>query len=309
MLRSNRSQSFRRRIAVSALVAALFGAVPVRAWADAIGAIVTSEGKVEIGRGGTWGEARIGDPIELRDELRTGNPGRARLSFRDDSVLNVGDDSHLIIDEQVFDPSAGTWSTALRMLSGKVRTLVSEYYQEPRAKFEVQTPTSVSGVRGTEFVIAFDPDRQVTEVVGVSNTVAVRSVLIPPGDIVYVTTQQITTVAKGQYPTPPRKLDDAVFRQYLEGVEFIGGGQPESMLVNHPLVGGTLVPPPDRAESVTASLPPGSQSAAPPISIIASPTSVVPGDNRYETPDVGTLVQQPPAVVEMPTTGDVGVPF
>jgi hypothetical protein len=303
------SRQVHRRVALSALLLAALVAAPLRTRAEQIGSVVTMEGQVEIGRAGNWGTARIGDPVELKDEVRTGHPGKARIAFRDDSVINIADDSHLVLDEQVFNPAAGTFDTVMRLLSGKVRTLVSEYYQEPRAKFEVQTATSVSGVRGTEFVAVFDAERQVTQIVGVVDTVAVRSILIPPGDVVYVTTQQITTVARGQYPTPPRHLEDSEFRQYLEGVEFIGGGQPESFLVNHPMVGGTQVPAPDRAGAVTASLPPGSAGGAPPISIVASPTGSVPGDNRYETPDVGTLVGQPPAVVEMPTTGDVGVPF
>ena len=308
MMRPAFSKRVHRRVALSALLLSIWGTLPALARAEQIGSVVTMEGKVEIGRAGNWGAAQIGDPIELRDELRTGHPGKARIAFRDDSVINVADDSHLVIDEQVFNPAAGTFDTVMRLLSGKVRTLVSEYYAEPRAKFEVQTATSVSGVRGTEFVAVYDPDRKITQIVGVVDTVAVRSVLIPPGDVVYVTTQQITTVARGQYPTPPRHLEDSEFRQYLEGVEFIGGGQPESVLVNHPLVGGTQVPAPDRAGAVTASGPPGSGGSAP-ISIVASPTGGVPGDNRYETPDVGTLVAQPPATVEMPTTGDVGVPF
>ncbi|HSD11315.1 MAG TPA: FecR family protein [Candidatus Binatia bacterium] len=307
MMRLHSSQC--HRMALGAVLLVTMALLPRVVRAEAIGSVVTLEGQVEVVRAGISSAARIGDPVELKDEVRTGRPGRARLAFRDDSVLNVADDSHVVLDEQVYDPGTSTFSTAMRLLSGKVRTLVSEYYQEPRARFEVQTPTSVSGVRGTEFLVVYDPERQVTEVVGVSNTVAVRSVLIPPGDIVYVTTQQITSVARGQYPTPPRKLEDAVFRQYLDGVEFIGAGQSESLVVNHPLVGGSLVPPPDRAGPVTASMPPGQEGGPPPLSIVASPTGAVPGDNRYETPDVGTLVQQPPSVVEMPTTGDVGVPF
>ena len=299
----------RLRMALGAVLLAAALLVPRLVRAEAIGSIVTLEGQVEVVRTGVTSAVRIGDPVELNDQVRTGRPGRARIVFQDESVLNVADDSQVVLDTQVYDPGTGTFSTTMRLLSGKVRTLVSEYYKEPKARFEVQTPTSVSGVRGTEFLVVYDSARQITEVIGVVDAVAVRSVLIPPGDVVYVTTKEISTVARGQYPTPPRKLEDSVFRQYLEGVEFIGAGKTESLAINHPMVGGSLVPPPDRAAAVTASGAPGSGGGAPPLSIVASPTGVVPGDNRYETPDVGTLVQQPPGVIEMPTTGDVGVPF
>jgi hypothetical protein len=226
--------------------------------------------------------------------------------------LNVGNDSQVVVDEQVFDPDAGTFSSAFRVLQGKVRTLVSEYYMEPRAKLHVETPTSVSGVRGTEFIVAYDPAREVTEVVGISHEVTVESVLIPVGRAVIVRPRELTVVARGKYPTEPQLLEEEVFRQYLDGLEFIGTGQWESMVISHPIVAGAIVPPPDRVDPVTEKA--GGPPAREPVTIgeIGGPAGSVPGDRApAPIPDVGSVVQQPPAAVEGPSTGggDVGIPF
>lgn len=289
------------------LAAFLLLAVPVRGAGEGVGSVASLEPLVEIGRADTWTEATAGSSLEVGDAVKTGRPGRARIVFRDDSVMNIGEDSHVVIDEQLFDPAQGTAESVFNLLRGKVRTLVSDYYREPTTHFEVQTDTSVSGVRGTDFIVTYDPDRQVTEVVGVSGVVVVRSVLIPVGETVLIHSREITTIARGQYPTPARRLEDEEFRQYIEGLQFAGGGLPESTALDHPLLGGATVPPPDRAGPLSAAAPPAS--SAGPVSIIAGPTGAVPGDDRYATPDVSSLVGEPPSAVVPPTSGDVGIPF
>jgi hypothetical protein len=304
MKRVHASRVTRRLLALAAL---LLVALPSRATAEVVGSVATAEGLVEIGRADAWSDARTGSELETGDAVRTGRPGRARLVFRDESVMNVGEDSEVAIDENVFAPSEGTVDSVYRLLRGKVRTLVSEYYQAPTARFEVQTDTSVSGVRGTDFIVTYDADNKVTEVIGVSGEVAVQSVLIPVGETVYVRSREITTIARGQYPSPVRRLEDDEFRQYIKGLQFIGSGLPESAALDNPVLGGGAVPPPDRAAAVTASAAPGSTTAT--ISIIGGPTGAVPGDDRNATPDVSSLIGEPPQAVEPPTSGDVGIPF
>lgn len=304
-------RSMRALLAVFCLL--ILGAV--RADAEDVGSIAAMDGTVEIGRDGAWNAAAVGTVVRLGDTIRTGHPGRARVVFRDDTVLNVGHDSQVVVDEQVFNPDLGTFSSVFRLLQGKVRTLVSEYYMEPRAKLQVVTPTSVSGVRGTEFIVVYDPDREVTEVVGITSEVTVESVLIPVGRAVVVRPRELSVVARGKYPTEPRLLEEEVFRQYLEGLEFIGAGQQESMVINNPIIAGAIVPPPDRVEPVTQRF--GEPPALEPVMIgkIGGPAGSVPGDRAaVPIPDVASVVQQPPAAVEGPSGGgggggDVGIPF
>jgi hypothetical protein len=244
-----------RLFCAAAVIALLAGLVlPSLAMAQEIGTVAALEGTVEIGRAGVFSPAALGSTVSIGDEIRTSRPGRVRVVFRDDSVLNIGEDSNLRLDEQVFDPDRGVFRTLIHLLKGKVRAIVGDYYQRPRGVFEIETATAVSGVRGTEFVIAYDPVAEVTEVVGVTEQVAVNSVRDRVGHRVFVSTQQLTVVRKGEYPTPPAKISDQLFRQYIEDLDFIGRGRAESAALASSTLKGTGVPAPETAAQVAVGI-------------------------------------------------------
>ncbi len=267
------------------------------ACAQEVGTIAELTGTAEVARNGTWTSLSIGSPVHEGDTLRTGRPGRLRIVFQDDSVLTLGDGSQLVVQQQVFDPPHGRIGTLIRLLEGKLRTLVSDYYHDQHASYSVETSTAVSGVRGTEFMVVVDPDSQATDVVGIAGHVEVHSVLDRVGHAVFVTDHEVTTVSQGQYPTPPRRLQEEIFRQDLEKLQFIGQGQPESLVLAHPLVSNGVVPDPDRATAATAAIPP---EAGPPV-----PSTDV---RSVVAPDATTLLQQPAWQVQA-TQGQVGIHF
>jgi len=218
--------------------------------AQSVGTIADLEGTAELGRNGAWSPLAIGATIDQADQLRTGQPGRLRIVFQDKSVLTMTDNSEVVIDEDTFNPESGVARTSLRLLQGKLRALASEYYANAASSFRVHTQTAVAGVRGTEFVMVFDPVAEVSEVVGVSGQVAVHSPLDPVGNGVTITAKELTSVARGQYPSTPRKLREVEFRQYLDKLEFIGSGKPESLVAGLPLVTGAGVPESERASAI-----------------------------------------------------------
>jgi hypothetical protein len=262
----------------------------------AVGSIVTMEGTVEIGRGGAFNAVAVGAEVESGDTIRTGTPGRARIVFQDDSVMNLGDSSTLVVDRSVFDPDAGGISSAFRLLSGKVRALVSEYYDDPLASFDVETTTAVSGVRGTEFIVAYREDEKLTEVLGLGGRVAVNSVMDRRRRGVLVHAREITAVAEGKFPTPPRQLsvDDDRYRALLSGLEFPGSGAPESMLRDEQIFRAEGIAPEDRAPGGASSF---SQSQEP------EPPAIDhdPQDPAHAGSD---LLEQPPGAVG-PTDLDI----
>lgn len=252
------------------------------------------EGTVEIGRQGMWSAATLGGAVGVGDELRTSPPGRVRVVFQDGSVLNIGHDSHVVIDEHVFDPEGGRFRSVVRLLEGRVSALVSEYYRRPGAVYEIETATAVAAVRGTEFVIAYDPVGEVTEVVGVANQVAVNSVMDRAARGVVVTAQHLTLVARGQFPTAPTRVGDALFRQYIEDLEFIGNGKAESMAVVDPLLAGAAVPPQDQAGALPAPAGVAREAAGPPRT-----------DYEFDR-DASDAIANPPDVIQ---AGELGIRF
>jgi hypothetical protein len=96
---------------------------------------------------------------------------------------------------------------------------------------------------------------------------------------VLITAREVTMVGRGRFPTPPRRLSDALFRQYMEGIEFIGAGASESLTGGYSLAAGQSVPQPDRA------------AAAEGIGITREQRRIV-----REPRDASGLIHQPPAV-------------
>jgi len=237
-----------RHLANSLLVLASVLCLAPLAWAGEVGTVAALEGTAEIGRNGTWIPAAIGSPIDRGDELHTFNPGKLRVVFQDDSVLAVSDDSRITVNEQVFNGEKGSAKSFMELLQGKVTAVVSDYYHRAGNSYEIKTVTAVAGVRGTEFAMTFDPQASVTEVVGVSGHIEVHSAADPTGPGVLVTANEATTIEFGKLPTRPRRIEESMFRQRLEGIDFVGRGRPESLTSAQSL---SNVPAPDRVGSVS----------------------------------------------------------
>lgn len=229
-----------------------------RAWAQAeIGTVAAVIGTLQVQRSSAWQNGSVGAPIFIGDRLRTGASDSAKIVFRDDSVLDVAPNTELTLDKQTFDPSARRFDTLLRLVNGKVRAWVSDYYRQPRAHYEIETPTAISGVRGTEFIILYDPNAEVTEVVGLSETVAVAGKLAVPGGGVPVGPRFLSRVEKGRFPTVPQQLDEAQLRQYLSGLEIIGTGRGDGLNVQHVAASGRLLTPQDLPTAAARHTGPG----------------------------------------------------
>lgn len=235
-----------RTLQLTLAMGALMGTAQL-AWSEDVGTVAAVEGSAEVGRGGTWASAASGTVIGVGDQLRTGRPGRMRIVFRDDSVLVLGDSTTVVVDEQIFNPSAS--SSVFSLVQGKLRSIVSHYYGAAGAQFEVNTPTAVAGVRGTEFVISYDPATGATEVVGLRGVVTVNGTVDPTAPGLLVTANQVTDIGNGELPTSPRAADPEQMRQLLRDIEFFGGSQEMSITNSSQVIAGALVPQPAQAPS------------------------------------------------------------
>jgi hypothetical protein len=109
--------------------------------------------------------------VRLGDVVRTSAGARAKLLFDDGTVLNLGDDTRLKVTRFLFDP-AGDRVGFLELMRGAIRTWVTKL-RTPKSRFEVQTPTAVAGVRGTDWAVREEDGT--AQVVVFAGTVQVRS--------------------------------------------------------------------------------------------------------------------------------------
>ena len=187
-----------------------------------IGTVASIDGTAEIGRDGNWTAAAVGAPIHADDLLRTGKPGHMRVVFDDDSVLTLGDASELTVSDHVFSPSTGETRSLVDLLSGTVNAVVSEYYKNPNAAYEVKTKTATAGVRGTEFVVSYEPGEEITEVIVVDGRVEVTSVVGDVENSVFLTANEVSYVRQGESPSAPNRYEENLLRQRLDNIDFIG---------------------------------------------------------------------------------------
>ncbi len=120
---------------------------------EPIGQVKTSDGPVTIERAGAMRPAKVGDKLFQADVIATGPDAAVGITFLDDSMMSLGPDSTLALDQFAFDTTThdGTFESSLKhgTLAVKSGQLVE---QKPEA-MTIRTPSAVLGVRGTEFVV------------------------------------------------------------------------------------------------------------------------------------------------------------
>ena len=137
-------------------VAAFLFGFALSCWADDAGQIKTASGTVYLERDGKRLPAQVGMPVRQSDTLVTGADGAAGVTFTDNSLLSVGPNSVLAIDGYAFDTTthAGKFDASLR--KGTLAVISGKMVKQSPDAMRVRTPSSIMGVRGTEFVVKVD---------------------------------------------------------------------------------------------------------------------------------------------------------
>jgi hypothetical protein len=110
-------------------------------------------GMATITRQGRALPATVGMEILENDTIRTGRDGSIGIVFNDETLLSLGPESVLVIDEFVFTPKQGKFSIVLRMLKGTAAYLSGLISKLAPESAHFKTPTASIGIRGTKFVV------------------------------------------------------------------------------------------------------------------------------------------------------------
>lgn len=121
--------------------------------AESIGRVKTLEGEVSVMRGGAAVPLALGDPIELMDEVRTGADGSVGITFKDETLLSLGPDSAMVIDEMVYAPATGDASFSANLLGGSLSYVSGGIAKLRPGNVRLSTPTATIGIRGTALAI------------------------------------------------------------------------------------------------------------------------------------------------------------
>jgi len=99
-------------------------------------------------------------PVYLNDAIRTQTDGQLQLFFNDKSIVTIGSDSELIIDNYVFDPknSKGTFFT--KSARGVFRMVTGWISANHPDKVKLTTPLGTIGIRGCYLAGAIDEKKK-----------------------------------------------------------------------------------------------------------------------------------------------------
>jgi len=131
--------------------------VPLTARADdPIGQIKTESGDVTIERGGKTQPVAIGDRVFQADTVVTAPNSSVGITFADNSMMSLGPDSRLALDQFHFDTTTevGVFNSSLQ--KGTLAVKSGEIVQQTPEAMHIRTPAALLGVRGTEFVVRTD---------------------------------------------------------------------------------------------------------------------------------------------------------
>jgi hypothetical protein len=87
----------------------------------------------------------------MNDRLRTGANARLQVTFRDKSVLTLGENANVVVDRFVYNPAKSTGEVALSASRGAIRFVGGSIEQLQEKKITVSTPVAALAVRGTDF--------------------------------------------------------------------------------------------------------------------------------------------------------------
>lgn len=90
------------------------------------------------------------------DTIRTGKDGSLGIIFRDNTLLSLGPNSAVIIDEFLFSPAQGKFSIVTRMLKGTAAYLSGVIAKLSPKSVRFLTPVGNVGFRGTKFLVRID---------------------------------------------------------------------------------------------------------------------------------------------------------
>lgn len=207
------------------------------AFAAAVGHFTVVQGRVDILKPGQTRavEAHLDDPVYLGDILRSKSASFAEVSFNDGTVLRLARNTRVEIKDFSVSAAGRREAGSLRLIRGKIRAIVPRTFgsiipvSSARSTFEVETPTAVAGVRGTDFIVWYN--------LGVTYLYVLDGIVdsyhkLLPGAPRRVSAGMFTAIGKDGDPAEPSFISDAdleMQERETSGAGASSGAEPEGM--------------------------------------------------------------------------------
>lgn len=125
---------------------------------DQAGTIKNSKGLVHIERSGERIPAIAGGAVYVSDKVRSGGDGSFGVTLKDNTLLSAGPNSLIIINKFAYDTTTNLGAMSIGVRKGTLAVATGKIAKATPESVDFHTPTSVLGVRGTEFVVEVGTD-------------------------------------------------------------------------------------------------------------------------------------------------------
>ncbi len=116
---------------------------------------------------GTLVETRVSEPVNARDAyvnaalrrkdvIKTGPEASVGITFLDNTVITLGPETELEINEYLYKPRKGEAGLSGRMVQGTLQYISGSIAKIKPESVKIETPAGTIGVRGTRFVVKVD---------------------------------------------------------------------------------------------------------------------------------------------------------
>jgi hypothetical protein len=113
-----------------------------------VGKITNLQGNVDITSPGKAARiAKVGDGVNVGDFIRAKSKSKVEITFNEGNVLRLGENSRVGITRYMAGEKQN--SSVINLFRGKIHNIIKSVGADGR--YEVHTPVSVCGVRGTRF--------------------------------------------------------------------------------------------------------------------------------------------------------------
>jgi hypothetical protein len=123
-----------------------------------VGSIKTAKGTVVILRQHQTIPARVGEKIYKKDSFKTGPEGSLGMIFKDDTLLSLGPNTEVTINEFLFSPAEGKLSIVTRLIKGTAAYMTGIIAKLSPESVRFETPVGNVGIRGTKFAVRVEGD-------------------------------------------------------------------------------------------------------------------------------------------------------
>lgn len=204
------------------------------------GTVAAVLGSLHVERSSGSNTMQVGDGVLVGDRLRTRSGDRAKLVLSDDSVIDIGSASEVVLETRGIAPDSGQDETVVILVAGQMRAVAPPQSTRPRARFEVETPAAVA-FRGADFFVSHDPTKEISRVVALAGPARVAGRAGFLGGPVELAQGGGTEVRKGRVPGPPADVGFDDLARIKQSTTVVGTGRRDGLDVLHPAARGQLL--------------------------------------------------------------------